>query len=423
MAAWLDEARIKQGRFVTIEKLEAGGSLQARVNQQGVIAFYFRAKAGGQEVRANIGRFDPKAPPRSIHPTLGGGLSLTGARAAAILLAVEHTKTCQAGGLAARRRQESAQRRVIKQERNRMVSMTLDALCDAYGAWLDMQSKTGSKDARSTLGRFLIHNPLLAGKPARDVNADDLVVALRKMHEAGKVREPGKVRAYLHAAYKAALTARTSPSIPQVFINFGVQHNPVAVIPATAARANKDPLSKHELHLFWQVACGTPGHRGALMRLHVLTGGQRLAQLLRLRRDDAQGDNIILHDHKGRRAQPRRHVLPLLAEAQADLSLFTSTPYVFSTDGGLTSISTSTYWDWATDAVGNRIQRFTPKRLRSGIETALAALGVPEHIRAQLQSHGLGGVQARHYDGYDYLAEKLAALKALREILICDDSA
>jgi hypothetical protein len=31
-------------------------------------------------------------------------------------------------------------------------------------------------------------------------------------------------------------------------------------------------------------------------------------------------------------------------------------------------------------------------------------------VRAQIQSHGLGGIQARHYDRHDYMPEKSAAL-------------
>ena len=50
--------------------------------------------------------------------------------------------------------------------------------------------------------------------------------------------------------------------------------------------------------------------------------------------------------------------------------------------------------------------------LRRTCETRLAELGISKDLRAQIQSHGLGGVQARHYDRYDYLPEKRAALEA-----------
>ena len=40
----------------------------------------------------------------------------------------------------------------------------------------------------------------------------------------------------------------------------------------------------------------------------------------------------------------------------------------------------------------------------------MAALGVSSDVRAQIQSHGLGGIQARHYDRHDYMPEKREAL-------------
>jgi hypothetical protein len=41
----------------------------------------------------------------------------------------------------------------------------------------------------------------------------------------------------------------------------------------------------------------------------------------------------------------------------------------------------------------------------------LAKLGTGPNIRGEVQSHGLGGVQKRHYDQHDYLEEKRAALQ------------
>ena len=47
----------------------------------------------------------------------------------------------------------------------------------------------------------------------------------------------------------------------------------------------------------------------------------------------------------------------------------------------------------------------------------LASAGVSQEIRGRLQSHGISGVQARHYDGHDYMDEKRNALEALFRIL------
>ncbi len=60
---------------------------------------------------------------------------------------------------------------------------------------------------------------------------------------------------------------------------------------------------------------------------------------------------------------------------------------------------------------------FTIGDLRRTVETRLAGVGVPVEIRAQLQSHGLGGIQERHYDCQDHTDEKRAALEKLRDLL------
>jgi hypothetical protein len=47
----------------------------------------------------------------------------------------------------------------------------------------------------------------------------------------------------------------------------------------------------------------------------------------------------------------------------------------------------------------------------------LAANGVTREVRGPLRSHGLTGVQARHYDGHDCMPEKRQAIEILvREV-------
>ena len=151
------------------------------------------------------------------------------------------------------------------------------------------------------------------------------------------------------------------------------------------------------------------------MRLHILTGGQRIAQLLRLQREDVHENYIVLRDPKGRRTEARRHVVPLLDEAKTALAEFDGAPAVFLVNKR--PVSPETFHHLEVESIGASIRGFAPKRLRSGVETALASLGISREVRAQLQSHGLGGVQDRHYDDHDYLAEKRAALQSLVDLL------
>jgi len=84
---------------------------------------------------------------------------------------------------------------------------------------------------------------------------------------------------------------------------------------------------------------------------------------------------------------------------------------------GTKPISVRTLAAWARAIVGQSIDAFQLKRLRSGVETLLAARGISREVRGQLQSHGLTGVQARYYDGHDSMREKREALDLLLEEL------
>jgi len=60
---------------------------------------------------------------------------------------------------------------------------------------------------------------------------------------------------------------------------------------------------------------------------------------------------------------------------------------------------------------------FTPGDLRRTVETQLAAANASKETRARLQSHGLGGVQDRHYNMHEYINETRAALETLQRLL------
>ncbi len=47
---------------------------------------------------------------------------------------------------------------------------------------------------------------------------------------------------------------------------------------------------------------------------------------------------------------------------------------------------------------------FSLRDLRRTAETHMAALGISSDVRAQIQSHSLGGIHARHYDRHDYIS-------------------
>ncbi len=99
-----------------------------------------------------------------------------------------------------------------------------------------------------------------------------------------------------------------------------------------------------------------------------------------------------------------------------------SPPPVFTTDGKrpLRSETVSEVVRDICEAMlkaGEARAPFQMRDLRRTAETMLASLGISRDVRGQIQSHGLGGVQARHYDRHDYALEKRAALEKWQRYL------
>src|SRR3546814_12175090 len=86
------------------------------------------------------------------------------------------------------------------------------------------------------------------------------------------------------------------------------------------------------------------------------------------------------------------------------------------------STRTDTLFPYTTRfrSAGQTDAAFTPGDLRRTVEARLAAVGIGQDVRARLQTHGLGGVQQRHYDRHDYLDEVRAALETLHSLLIAE---
>ncbi len=413
--------------FVTLRtRLDHGGSLQARRLSSGAVQLYWRYSQEGHKHREPIGLYDASAPPKKLQPT-DRGYGIAAALEKCRELSALHAQRAAAGGLRSlkveRQRAATEQREVAAEQSQR----NLRKLLDTYVTHLRTQGRRSHVDARQIFERHVAEAwPKVADAPAVALTPDQVLDMLRRLIGAGKGRTANKLRSYLRAAYQCAMDVRMDASIPMAFKAFSVTVNPAAQTRRAAQfdRADKRPFSTAELRTYWHLIAERPGREAAVLRLHLLTGGQRIEQLMRLRWADVGEATVTLFDGKGRPGQgPRPHQVPLLLPACADVtSLTREGEFVFSTTAGKKPISVRTLAGWAQAFVGDAIEGFQLKRIRSGVETLLAAHGVGREVRGHLQSHGLTGVQARHYDGHDYLPQKRQALAVLARVL-CESTA
>lgn len=411
------------GKFHTLCKVSPLGSLQARRQVTGGVALYWRYSLGTRSERVAIGVYDPTSPVKKLEPTTAG-YSLAAAVRKAEALALEHHNARDQGGRPAlKQRQRAAAERAAGEEA-RAATATLTHLLTEYCDYLKKIERQSHRNARSIFQLHVIDAfPAIAARPANSITTEEFAVIMRRLDAAGKGRTANKLRSFARAAYQVAIASKTKSSIPERFREFGIQANPVAATQPdqSANRADKNPLSAEELRTYWKLIKDLPGPHSAWLRVHLLSGGQRVEQLVRLRTANIkhQERHFILFDGKGRPgAGAREHWVPLTAPLLKALhECQPAGQFAFSTCGGEKPIAGTTLSKLAAEIASPHISGFTAKRIRSGVETALAAAKISRDDRGHLQSHGISGVQARHYDGHDYLDAKREALERLYLIL------
>lgn len=413
---------MKVGGWAADPAPRGAGVLQVRKLANGAAVFYYRYTApDGERVRLPI----------------AAGIELAEARKMARRLSTQY----QAGdrdlraALDAEQREAERLNETAKREADAEVvykRATLGALLSAYVDQLRRDCKPSTRSVERAIKRHVRDAwPALWDTPAAEVTTDDLLAVIARIADAQKLREAAKVRSYLTAAFAAGIRARQDarglPALRALRITSNPARDLVTIEGATNARERA--LSLAELRAYWKRINELPDPAGPLLRFHLLSGGQRAEQLGRLTVGDYDTDlqTVRLRDGKGRRKVARIHDVPLIPEAVDAMEAMRGGalgPSLFTVTAGVSGAVYATVQHRVREVADAMAQAgelekgtFTVGDLRRTVETRLAAAGVSVEIRAQLQSHGLGGIQARHYDRHDYLAEKRAALETLYRLV------
>ena len=422
---------IKLGQWVNDTGHVGAGQLQARGMAGGEAALYYRYTAprsvDGKQVQVRI--------PIGTFPTT----SLTDARERARELSRRYESGDKdlRGALEADDREEARQTEAARLAEEAKGGSTLGALLTAYVDQLEQDKRPSSRLVRGTIHRHVEKVwPKLWAMPAADVTIDDLLPVVARVVDLGRLREAAKLRSYLRAAYSAAIAARQSAQGSAALRSLALSHNPVRDLVAIkgASKPRKKALTADELRCYWTRISAMDSPAGAALRFHLLTGGQRVVQLARLTVADFDADAMGVHmlDPKGRRSEARKHFVPLIPAALAALNAMRGDlgPCLFTLTHGLTPATYESLRDHLMEvrdamlAAGElpTTGTFTVGTIRATVETRLSAAGVSRDDRAQLQSHGLGGIQDRSYNHHNYLVEKRQALEVLHRLLTGTDA-
>lgn len=405
-------------------KPKGSGSLVARKVSTGV-RFYYQYKFGGKLSRVPFGSFDERGDRTGSEESQGYTIDGAINRAQALsALAGEYGDL--SGYLSQRQVENAAAIAEAKNQRELEAisasKYSLERLCIAYTDHLKNQGKPSARTVYNSLKRWVVDaHPILAATKAADITAADILKILTTIIDAGHETTTNRVRSYLSAAYSFGIGSTTNPLAASRAGGFKLASNPAkATVPVKEyERAGERTLSAGELTHLVKTLRSSDKLAARCAELAIRLGGQRLTQLLGVTVKDIDEDTgiIILRDAKGKRSQPRIHALPTNdIDSELIQSLRQTHPRHQGGFNGTSVHSVSKLVSAVSKAESEQgAEPYTWRDVRRTCETMMAGMGVSKDTRGQLQSHGLGGVQARHYDKYSYMPEKTATLKAWNE--------
>lgn len=405
------------------------GRLLLRVSPNGDRRFYFRYSLDGKRTTLALGRYAKR-------PT-AGMLTLTEARKISVRYSALHRdpstrdikQHIEAGEITVRRLDGDAH--VPPSPAQSLdKSDSLLALCNTYVEHLERRKAQSAPNVRNYIKNHVAPTEW-ANISAREITPKNITSLLRKIVDAGKGTTAQKVRQTLQAAYSLAADATLDATAPSDMELFKIEVNPVSPTKKLAYLSipGERSLDRKELGHFWREV-NRPESDLLLpvrfIRLTTLLGGQRALQLLRCTTIsvDLENGHLTLYDGKGRRESPRIHCLPITDAARVEIdwllqhSESVGSTYLFSGRNPNQPLS-----DGPISRIVNLLSKklvaekkfkapFKYADLRRSIETNMASVDIIDDVRARIQSHGLGGIQNKHYNKHDYFPQKLAALKA-----------
>jgi integrase len=304
----------------------------------------------------------------------------------------------------------------------RLDQRSLGTLRELLGLYVD-DLETDGKRTAAEVKRISSKDipPALLARPAHLITKDDILDILTPIAQRGARVHSDNVRAYLRAAFELGLHAESMTRWRGRAVKFNLQHNPVAAVKKTVKRkaVGNRALSRDEIMRLWNTDQLTPPMLLALKVL--LATGQRVEEVLHATWDELDANQMVWiipgerRKTRGKTSEP--HIVPLTAFHLQLLEQIrhetAHTRFLFpSTDG-----ETPRRYDSLTSAVRKYVglsgmDSFSPRDLRRTFKTVAGSLGISLEMRNRLQGHAMTDVGSVHYDRYDYLTEKRAAMAA-----------
>jgi integrase len=289
---------------------------------------------------------------------------------------------------------------------------TVADLFEAYVRYLKDAEKPSWKETEKGLNK--IADTLGRNRPAREIEAEEIVEVIRPIYERGKKAMADHVRGYVHAAYSWGMKSehdyRSSSQR-----RFRLAYNPASGIPTEPKKVGTRWLDEQEfVRLYrWLEDPDAPVHPPytRAVRILMLTG-QRVEEIAHLHIDHWDAAERIIDWSKTKNGAPHAIPVPTLAAELIESIKPNAYGWFFpSAKDPKRPVSHGTLYSfmWRQRDRGV-IPVVTNRDLRRTWKTLAGQAGVPKEIRDRIQNHALQDVSSKSYDRWNYMPEKRAGM-------------
>jgi integrase len=288
-------------------------------------------------------------------------------------------------------------------------------LFSAYVASLRAAGKRSAGNAEDLLTAAA--ESIGSSRPAAEIAPGDVVPHLSAIHDRGSKVQAATSRAYMSAAFAYGMKAEHSYTRRDAGASWGLTSNPIAAIPVAegVSDARDRFLSPAEVRTFWGwlEAYDVDSGLSPALRLMLATG-QRSEEILRITAATYEPARALVFWETTKNGLP--HSIPLPRQAVAILDGLIANahglmfPYRF--DPAIPAGAPGLRRVVHRFLKGHpEIAPFIPRDCRRTFKTLAGDAGVTKELRDRLQNHSkTSDVSTRHYDRYDYLPERRAAM-------------
>lgn len=387
--------------------------LYLQVTPNGTKIFEHRYKVDGKDRYFNLGEFP--------HTSLEEARILSGKTRKLI----KKKKDPKVEAQAELEREQAEKAELARKNAKRERQGTVDALFQFYCDDLEAQKKPSHTQVRRIYQADI--KKVIGDMRAKDVAPDDVRAVLRPIIQRKKMVMANRARSYLLSAFNYGIEWKDATNYDHG-VEFNIVMNPAQAVrrPLKVEKPGERTLSEKEVATHWSAwtdADNMTPPCGIVLRLILATGGQRVEEVLRARWSEFNFRKGLWELPAGRRKNKRAHTVPLGEIATAELKALRAD---HRSKGLLFPDTADSDSPMRTNILGRAVRRyckrtvcehFSSRDLRRTVKTLMGYQGLSKEIRDRLQGHAMTDVSSKHYDRYDYLAEKRAAMEQWDEYL------